>query len=253
MGLTIHYDLHYRGTSEKRAKALVEKIRQRAMDLAFDEVDEVLELEGDACSYDRADKNDPHLWLKIQARGSRMVKEFSTRQYWIDFSPEKMIVLPLWPGEGCEQMNVGLCRYPKTFEFRGKTCPTRMSSGWQWHSFCKTQYASNFGTEHFLRCHLSVVRILDYCKELNILKSVNDEGEYWDKRDIKQLGVEIGDWNSFVASCVASLPQAADGAAVAPITEHPDFEQMSEDQKISEASKIKLNKLLTQEDRFHLN
>src|SRR5262249_2710819 len=37
-------------------------------------------------------------------------------------------------------------------------------AGWQWRSFCKTQYASDpqvGGIPNFLRCHISVVTLLD--------------------------------------------------------------------------------------------
>ena len=49
---------------------------------------------------------------------------------------------------------------------------------------------------NFLRCHLGLVSLLDYAKELEILKDVTDEGEFWQKRDVPALIKEIGEWNS---------------------------------------------------------
>ena len=51
MGLTIHYQLKSDTRSPAQARQLVEKLRQRALDLPFAEVGEVVELKGDACDY----------------------------------------------------------------------------------------------------------------------------------------------------------------------------------------------------------
>ncbi len=50
----------------------------------------------------------------------------------------------------------------------------------------KTQYA-----DHFVPCHLAVVRMLDLCNEAGILKSVRDEGRYWETRDLEELARNI--------------------------------------------------------------
>ena len=39
----------------------------------------------------------------------------------------------------------------------------------------------------FLRCHLSVIRLLDHARDLNVLHEVDDEGGYWELRDVKAL------------------------------------------------------------------
>jgi hypothetical protein len=64
-----------------------------------------------------------------------------------------------------------------------------LANRWSWRSFCKTQYASNpqlGGVQGFLRCHLSVIRLLDAAQELGILGEVNDEGGYWERRDARR-------------------------------------------------------------------
>jgi hypothetical protein len=98
--------------------------------------------------------------------------------------------------------------------------------GRSWSSFCKTQYASGHGLDHFLRCHLSVVRLLDHAKELGILASVNDEGGFWEKRDVKALAQQVGEWNQSMAAFVGQLKDMFGGDFKAPITKYPDFEHL---------------------------
>ena len=46
MGLTIHYSLQSDTRSERKARSLVEQLRQRAMDLPFENVGEIVEAKG---------------------------------------------------------------------------------------------------------------------------------------------------------------------------------------------------------------
>ena len=66
-------------------------------------------------------------------------------------------------------------------------------AGWRWGSFCKTQYASNpacGGVENFLRCHLVVVRLLDFLRATGLVAvEAHDEGGYWEHR-----GYDIDAW-----------------------------------------------------------
>ena len=82
------------------------------------------------------------------------------------------------------------------------------------------------GIQHFLRCHLSVIRMLDHAKELGILASVSDEGDFWEKRDVKALAREVGEWNQGMAALVGQLKDMFGGNFEAPITQFPDFEHL---------------------------
>ena len=104
-------------------------------------------------------------------------------------------------------------------------------SGWCWHSFCKTQFASNpsvGGVANFVRCHLSVIRLLDR-PGAGILESVTDEGGYWEKRDVKALVETVGQWNIGLAGIVGQFKDQFPGQIIAPITEFPDFEHLEAD------------------------
>jgi len=50
------------------------------------------------------------------------------------------------------------------------------AEGWRsWSGFCKTQYAHRHGLDHFMHCHLALIKLLDYAKELGILHHVNGD------------------------------------------------------------------------------
>jgi hypothetical protein len=121
-------------------------------------------------------KDNPWFWALIQAQGNVTVKPDGTRlkknerstigTCWISVKPIEAILFRTWPGEGCEEANFGLCRYPKRIAYNGRMIATRLGTGWHWGSFCKTQYANEKGVMNFLRCHTLVVATLDYAKEL---------------------------------------------------------------------------------------
>ncbi|MGH7970950.1 MAG: hypothetical protein ACREIC_19695 [Limisphaerales bacterium] len=145
--------------------------------------------------------------------------------------PERLIAFGTWPGQGCEEANFGLCRFPETVQTDAGPVATKLT-GWRWGSFCKTQYASNpdcGGLPNFLRCHLSVIALLDKAKELGCLDSVHDEGGYWEKRDLPALVEQVGSWNQMMAAFGGSLKDLSPEGATAIISEvaqYPNFEQL---------------------------
>ena len=226
MGLTIHYGLKHSGND---AAALVAKLRQRALDLPFTEVGEIVDLSGAACDFDQRDRDDPNRWLLIQA-GQYLDDPLNNGTSY-SLAPTRVIAFSTWPGEGCEEANFGLCQYPRYLHVDGRKIPTKLP-GWSWRSFCKTQYASNpecGGVENFLRCHLLVVAMLDYAKTLGMLERVSDEGGYWEKRSLEALVKEIGEWNQFIAAFAGQLKDALSGGPgqlVSEITKFPNFEHL---------------------------
>ncbi len=229
MGLTIHYQLHSDADTGKEARRLVEELRKRACDLPFAEVGEVVEMKGDASHFDAHDRDYPHRWLLIQAG---QYVERDGVHYGV--KPKHVIAFSADPGDGCEQANFGLCLYPAVLNIQDPRTgrPRRLRTGlkgWCWSSFCKTQYASSpaaGGVPNFLHCHLSVIRMLDHAKQLGILANVSDEGDYWEKRDVKALVQEVGEWNEGMAGLVGQMKDLFGGNLAAPITEFPDFEHL---------------------------
>jgi hypothetical protein len=68
--------------------------------------------------------------------------------------------------------------------------------------------------------------MLDFAKQLGILASVHDEGGFWEKRDVKALAEEVGEWNEAMAAIVGQLKDKFGGDFQAPIAEFPDFEHL---------------------------
>ncbi len=229
MGLTIHYSLKAEKATTDKAKEAVEKLRQRALDLPFEQVSDIIDLKGNECDFNKMDREDPHFWLAIQSRDHLRISDKKNDEVaCYDVIPTRIISISTWPGKGCEESNFGLCRYPKTILVNGVKTPTKLF-GWSWSSFCKTQYASDpncGGVKNFIRCHLSVIKLLDYAKELGILDEVHDEGNFWEKRDIKALVEDIGEWNNMIAAFAGQLKDSFGGSVVAPITDYPNFEHL---------------------------
>ena len=222
MGLTIHYSLKAQGT-EAHARKLVQALHQTAHDLPFQELGDIVELSGDECDFHRRDPDDPVRWLLIQA-----AEHVESKNRRATVQPTRLIAFPAWPGEGCEPSNFGLCQFPAVVETALGPIKTKLS-GWHWGSFCKTQYASNpecGGVMNFLRCHLSVVAMLDSAKKLGCLERVSDEGGFWRQRDVKALVQEIGTWNEMVAAVGGCLKDLAGDKVQMAIASFPNFEML---------------------------
>ena len=192
MGLTIHWDLEFRGTDQEVFEKLQE-LRTLAEKLPLAKIEGPAGL--DYASFQKAYKARKRYggwkhWASIQggfADGKRV---------------EKAFCLFMWPGEGCEPMNIGLRRLDN-------------SGNWDWASFCKTQYA-----EEFVKAHLLVIRILDECKRLGILKEVHDEGHYWETRDLGKLGHNINESTKMIEGLFGKLAKTFGKKNIeAPITE----------------------------------
>lgn len=221
MGLTIHYSFAVEDVDEARALSLLNDLHRRASELPFDSVDEILEFDRSEIVRGQEDGDGVTRWMLIQA-GNFLEHD---GQYF-NVTPNRVIAFSTNPGPGCEVANFGLCRFPKTIDANGHTLPTNLP-GWQWSSFCKTQYASNpddGGLKNFLRCHTTLVQLLDYANELGMLNSVMDESDYWEHRDVAALARVVGNWNEMIAGFVGGLKDEAN--VEAPITEFPDFEYL---------------------------
>jgi hypothetical protein len=234
MGLTIHYSLQSDVATAADARNVIECLRMRATELPFSEVGKIIERTGgDECDHEQVEHDDPLRWLLVQA--AQPIRYTRNRQeYWAPAAPTDLFAFAVDPGDGCEPANFGLCRYPKRIVASGRAITTKLS-GWCWSSFCKTQYASNpscGGVKNFLRCHVGLVQVLDQAKELGVLASVNDEGKYWDRRDLAALIREIGEWNQMIAGFYGGMKDASTAAGhdpralMAEIAKFPNFEHL---------------------------
>jgi hypothetical protein len=230
MGLTLHYSLHLPTASVRQARSAVINLYSRALDLPFEKVEPIIECEGDDCDFNKTDRQSPHRWLLVQA--CQYIEIGSTS---FSVPPSQVIAFSTTPGPGSESANFGLCRYPATIEVRDFAGGRRLRrvrtklAGWRWGSFCKTQYASNpecGGLKNFLRCHVTLVTLLDHARLLGLLDEVSDEGDYWQKRDVAELAREIGRWNELVAGFAGRLKDRLGEQVLAEITKFPTFEHL---------------------------
>lgn len=116
------------------------------------------------------------------------------------------------PGKGCESATFALVRDER----------------WHWSAFCKTQYAAVVSDDHFVRCHTSLVALLDRAVALGIEVEVHDEGDYWTSRDEPTLLREVSRMNRIIAGFAGRLSdEIGDGhGVVSPIFAHPRFERL---------------------------
>jgi hypothetical protein len=247
MGLTIHYTLTLPAkTTVPEIRQKLGTFRQACLDLPFQEVSEMLEFKGDECNPDRLERGHPlrwflcqadsHVYFQIASNGKPMaVQQLQDGCYSRTVLPTHVIGFSTYPGNGCEQANVGLSRFPRTVIVGNKQSgknhrlPIEDGGSWKWHSFCKTQYANERGLENFLRCHLSVVAMLDAAKRIGFDVQVNDEGHYWERRNVADLIKQIGEWDKFIAGFAGALKDAAESAGMAiqsPIMDRRDFERL---------------------------
>jgi hypothetical protein len=220
MGLTIHYTLGLDTNSARRVRHVLEQLRRRALELPFEEVGPLVDV-----SFDAKGRSQGEDARALQEAGL----ELSLPLEDAGVPPERLIGFSTMPGPGSEPADFTLYHYP-AFVVRGrKKVPTGLE-GWIGEHGCKTQYASNpayGGIHNFLKCHLSVIRMLEFADALGILSDVYDEGGYWEHRDLRQLMDTVHEWNVRVATWAGRLKeQCRDGEFYAPIFEFPNFEHL---------------------------
>ena len=137
--------------------------------------------------------------------------------------------------------------YPEDEIFQQKRkIKTGLGSGWHYSTFCKTQYASDpecGGVPNFIRCHLSVIHLLDRIAQLPTMKvDLDDEGKYgrsyytddpWAKErvytwhdgkyDVKALIEEVGEWNTMIAATFGAINDLLKASGIGPQLGITDF------------------------------
>lgn len=117
MGLTIHYTISAPADwREPTIHAKLEQARQFAKNLPVVSVSELAEFRGDKANFQKVrdsgmENEDEFFWAKIQAQRT-IVNPWEPGSFGSQ-SPNHMMVFTVLPAEGCEDMNIGLCRYPR--------------------------------------------------------------------------------------------------------------------------------------------
>ncbi len=166
MGITIHWELEAPPGTAKSAAARLERVRRACLKLPFKEVGNVEHISPKTCKAvpRRKKRKDDLYWAVFCAR-----KYVPTGRGYRAVKPLEVVRLPLLAGEECDTTDLVLARYPG-------------EEGWSGQGNTKTQYAT-----HFVESHLLVIAALDACKAAGILREVEDEGEFWETRELKLL------------------------------------------------------------------
>jgi len=195
MGLTIHYKLKFEGTS-KEVENKLKQVENKAKDMPMEFVGPLWKVNFSKSFNDEAEnkrqageeESETYRWAKIQ---------LEPRGFWNDdtYLPNKEVnkywgwVVTLWTGKGCESTNIGLT--------------TKDGYHWIGQGFTKTQYAKNF-----LRSHLTVIAVLEFCEKIGILEEVNDEGRYWESRNLEKLASNINESTKMIKGFLKTLKKS---------------------------------------------
>lgn len=195
MGLTIHYKVQtQRKLNPAAVGELIGKLRARAVLLGFEQVSELIAA------------GPGHEWIYYRPSWAKKAGEL--------VHPHDGWFFAATPGDGCESVQMGLCR------FAG-------AAGWRMEGFCKTQYASRHGWRHFLKCHSLVVQLLQAARDQGLVVAVEDEGGFWESGSVAVLKRNLREYDECVAALGGALKDAAgaQGRTVeGPIFNHPEFE-----------------------------
>ena len=247
MGLHLCYELSLPGDrSEREVAERLVALQACALALPLDRVSEVVRL--DACELAEpaplgglADERLEHLvhraahfhrdslyrdWLGLGEDDEYELVDEHTRVYRPVVAPADVptsaIGFAVAPGRGSE---------PATFALTRLSGP-EVATRWCSHCCCKTQYASALGDEHLLRCHGSLVRLLDVAMDQGFEVVVRDETGYWTSRDPQQLVDAVAAMNRIVARFAGTLTDAIRAAGGdsrqvgGAIFDHPEFERL---------------------------
>lgn len=208
MGLTFGYEFRLPARySSDDVNVVIHRLKERAERLRFERVSPTYEGVIDFLPDDWRDMFNVFAGVNAEAVGHE-------RPYSGDVNSARGFLA--MPGKGSEAASFGFML--RTFEDDG-------SSDWFWQGWCKTQYASVHGEQHFLDCHLRLVSIMEYAMQLGVDVTVWDEGRYWETRDPHVLLAELEKMNRLMARIAGRLHDSAVDVQ-APIFEHPAFEQL---------------------------
>ncbi len=210
MGLTIHYQLKLAGADagvdDLQAHWAVEALRKLALKFKRQgRVDTV-----SALGFEPSARRAASEWRTRPVRGQP--NSFTGEEV----RPVAGHLFQVGVGLDCEPLWLGLCRYDK--------------GGWRLQSFCKTQYASLHGWEHFRRCHTAVIDLLAAARSLGLTVKINDEGDYWPGRNLEALRRNLDEMNGVVAAAAGVLKdwgEESGGQPVqSPILAHTHLERL---------------------------
>jgi hypothetical protein len=128
-------------------------------------------------------------------------------------------------------------------QFRTRSIPTGFEGGWLLKGHCKTQYAAEYGWEHFLNCHRQIISLLDFWRQLGVMVEVTDEGEYWQTRSEEKLRTKLQQYDGLVAAVGGMFKDASteDGNGLSvesPIFDYANFERLEHEGRLEFGAQV---------------
>ena len=205
MGLTINYEIKFQGTQKQLVSKLT-KIRSACLDKPFEKVSEIKSI-----IITKKMIDEYNFWQNYCTYPNNTTENLEKRNKALEAlgvniglivnlnvnnklkAKTQIVIFNVWAGKGCEDTEL--------YFVKNKT-----NDKWYAGSFCKTQYA-----EHFIRCHLLVIDVLDMLKEKGFDVNVRDEGEYWETRDLKILAKSLNEYTGILLSISDTLKKQMKG------------------------------------------
>mgnify|MGYP003338613299 FL=1 len=240
MGLSISYRLQLEAASPEVALDKLQTLHHRAADFPLLQLGPLVNLQGADCLFQ---EDDPHDGVKFGAMTFADFGEFHQQRFHTTPSCSQLIGFAIDPAQGSHTCSFGLAS------------PAAQPGHWHWFDSCKTQYASNpeyGGIENFLRCHHTIIALLEICQELGILQSVSDPSGYWETRDPQVLLDCLRSYNIFTAAAIGSVKDALAPlgySAQAPILERADFEHLEAEGRMQPPASTDSNPIHPAESR----
>lgn len=224
MGLHLCYRLTLPGkTSVPEVRAKVEALKKFASTIGFDAVLGPTEYTLD----ELVEEPDHRELVPI------LVRTMAGDQpdfYGIGSADPCVMVFLVAPGRRCEPAVFGFIAPGSRAKYEDSE--DDLSPGeWFWSGACKTQYASVISNDHLIKCHVGLVRVLEFAASLGIGVSVEDETGYWEHRSTAKLIAAVDDMNRIIARLAGALSDrmGEQHDLQAPIFEHSEFEHLEMD------------------------
>lgn len=213
MGLHLNWELRLPGTTTTDAvRERLAQLREAALREPFEQVSPLLDSSAASATPESRPSASLDFWASLVAQ------PYEDDQPPMSGDPSTAQGFFVQPGEGCETAS---------FALLSRSDELGTLREWFWHCSCKTQYASVVSDEHLIKCHTSLVHVLERAIDLGFDVVVRDETHYWETRDEARLLGEVHRMNQIVARFAGALSdELAPREVRAPIFEHRRFERL---------------------------
>jgi hypothetical protein len=228
MGLSICFDMRMpRETPDDRIAEILSSLHRHAATVQLNHRTPMYQLKlGELLERRTPSWTDYDFFFHTIASVTREMRDHSS-DYKDEFAEREAATgFVVHPGRGCEAAAFGFVR--PLLDSAPSDAKNTDWNTWCLYGCCKTQYASAVSEEHFVRCHLAIVELLDQAVRLGVDVTVRDEGGYWETRSKDHLLGEVETMNRLVAAAAGALHDTISPRmrVEGSIFQHSDFERL---------------------------